>query len=149
VQVKIHNVTTYAPDATDMLFHIMVSGTKSDPQSVRWIADAMTIIQSSHLEIDWSRMVHHAKQQRVLLKIKEALSYLHETFQANVPETIMESFKNISVSFLEQIEYQRVNSKHEAHRETLFGGFPLYLIEYLRLTRDTGVLPALAGFPGI
>ena len=148
VPVKIHDVATYAPDATDMLFHVIVSGTTLDPdQSVHWIADAMTIIQSSHLEIDWSRMVHHAKKHLVFLEIKEALNYLHETFKAKMPKTIIDSFKHIPVSFLEQIEYQRLNSKHKAHHETLLGGLPLYLIEYLRLTRDTGVLPALAGFP--
>jgi hypothetical protein len=147
--VKIHDVATYAPDATDMLFHVIVSGIRSNPErSVCWIADAVTIIQSSHQEIDWPRMIHHARKHIVFPEIKEALGYLNETFRAKVPKTIMESFNSIPMSFLEQIDYQFDNWENRACRETLFGGFPLYIIDYLRLSRDTEVLPALVGFPG-
>ena len=48
VPITIHNVPTYALDPTDMLFHVIVHGVTWNPEPpIRWIADAMTIIQSS------------------------------------------------------------------------------------------------------
>ncbi len=148
VPIVIHHIPAYAQNPADMLFHVIVDGAKWNPEpSIHWIADAITIMQSSHTEVDWSRIINQAKKHKVSLQMKEALHYLDENFQAGVPKTIMDRTKSIPVSSLEQFEYRRVISCHETDRETLLGGFPLYLIEYLRLTRDTGLWPALAGFP--
>ena len=46
---------------------------------------------------------------------------------------------------MNDFEYRRLISDGEVYSETLLGGFPTYLIEYLRLTRDTGFLPAFIG----
>jgi hypothetical protein len=148
VSFKVQDVPSYALDPTDLLFHVIVHGVKWNPEpAIRWIADAMTIIQSLDIEIDWYRIISHAKKYMVCLQIREGLNYLYENFQAPVPKTVMDKINKIPVSYLERFEYHRLISDGEVYRETLLGGFPSYLIEYLRLTRDTGFLRAFMGFP--
>ena len=101
---KVQDVSSYALDPTDMLFHVIVHGVKWNPEPpIRWIADAMTIIQSSDFEIDWPRIISHAKKYMVCLQIREGLNYLYENFQAPVPKTIMDSINKIPVSYLERL----------------------------------------------
>jgi hypothetical protein len=148
VPIKIHNVPSYALDPTDMLFHVILHGIMWNPEPpIRWIADAMTIIQSSERQIDWLRIIRHAKKYMACLRIKEGLNYLYDNFQAPVPKKIMDSFNNIPISYLERFEYQRLMTNGEYYSSTLLGKFPTYLIRYLRLTRDDRFLSALAGFP--
>ncbi|MDH4230859.1 MAG: nucleotidyltransferase family protein [Nitrospirota bacterium] len=148
VPIKIQDVPSYALDPTDMLFHVIVHGVKWNPEPpIRWIADAMTIIRSPDPHIDWSRLMSHAKKYMVCLQIKEGLNYLNENFQAPVPKKIMDNINNMTVSYLERLEYRRLIMNGEEYSGTLLGGGPTYLIQYLRLTKDTGFLPALAGFP--
>jgi hypothetical protein len=148
VPIKVHGVHSHALDPTDMLFHIIVHGIKWNPEPpIRWIADAMTIIQTPGLHIDWPRIISHAKKYIVSLQVKEGLNYLYENFQAPVPKTIMDKINAMRVSYLELFEYRRLISSDEYYSGTLLGGFPAYLTGYLRLTRGAGFLPALAGFP--
>jgi hypothetical protein len=148
VPIKIQGVPSHALDPTDMLFHVIVHGIKWNPEPpIRWIADAMTIIQSPDLHIDWPRIISHAKKYMVCLQIKEGLNYLYENFQAPVPKTTMDNINAMPVSYLERFEYRRLISNGEYYSGTLLGGFPAYLIGYLRLTRGSGFLPAFAGFP--
>ncbi len=148
VPIKVQNVPSYALDPTDMLFHVIVHGIKwNEEPPIRWIADAVTIMRSPDLRIDWSRIISHAKKYMVCLQIKEGLNYLYEKFRAPVPKTVMDDIGAIPVSYLERFEYRRLISNGEYYSGTLLGGFPAYLVEYLRLTRDSAFLPAFAGFP--
>jgi hypothetical protein len=148
VPIKIHGVPSYALDPTDMLFHVIIHGVKWNPEPpIRWIADAMTIIQSPDRQIDWLRIISHAKKYMVSLQIKEGFSYLYENFHVPVPKTIMDNINHMPVSYLERFEYRHLISNGEDYSGTLLGGGPKYLIQYLRLTRDTGLLPAFIGFP--
>jgi len=148
VPIKIQGVPSNALDPTDMLFHVIVHGIKwNEEPPIRWIADAMTIIQSPDLQIDWPRIISHAKKYMVSLQVREGLHYLYEQFRAPVPETIMDEINNVPVSHLERFEYRRLISNGKYYSGTLLGGFPTYLIEYLRLTKDSAFLPAMARFP--
>lgn len=148
VPIKIHGIPSNTLDPTDMLFHVIVHGIKWNPEPpIRWIADAMTIIRSNNPDIDWTRIINHAKKYMVSLQVKEGLCYLYDKFQAPVPKTIMDDIKAMPVSHLERFEYRRLISNDEYYSGTLLGGFPGYLIGYLRLTRGSGFLPSFAGFP--
>jgi hypothetical protein len=148
VPVKMHHTSSYALDPTDMLFHVIVHGVKWNPEPpIRWIADAITILESSGPEIDWPRIISHAKKYMVCVQIKEGLNYLYENFHAQVPKTLMDDINRMPVSCLERFEYRRLTSNGENYNGTLLGGGPTHLIAYLRLTRDTAFLPRVAGFP--
>ncbi|MEJ2685077.1 MAG: nucleotidyltransferase family protein, partial [Candidatus Sulfobium sp.] len=146
VPIKIQGVPSNALDPTDMLFHVIVHGIKWNPEPpIRWIADAMTIIQSNNLDIDWTRIISQAKKYMVSLQVKEGLHYLYDKFQAPVPKTIMDNINAMPVSYLERFEYRRLVSNGECYSGTILGGFPGYLIGYLRLTRGSGFLPSFGG----
>lgn len=148
VPITIQDAHSCALDPTDMLFHVIVHGVKWNPEPpIRWIADAITILQSSDVDIDWIRIMSHAKKYMVCLQIREGLSYLYDNFQAPVPKSVIDNIRKLPVSFLERLEYKRLMANTESQRETLLGGFPTYLIQYLRLAKDTGFLPSIIGFP--
>lgn len=148
VPIRIQNVSSHTLDPTDMLFHVIVHGIKwNEEPPIRWIADAMTMMQSPDVQIDWPRIISHAKKYMVSLQVREGLHYLYKQFRAPVPETVMGEINGIPISHLERFEYRRLISNGEYYSGTLLGGFPTYLIEYLRLTKDSAFLPAIARFP--
>jgi hypothetical protein len=152
VPIRINEVSTYALDSTDTLFHVIIHGVRwnSEPP-IRWIADAMCIINSTDSEIDWPRLIIQAKKSRLVIPVKEALNYLHEKFQAPIPNSILDSMNQLSVSRTESLEYRIITRNPETISNTLLGtligNFPIYLVEYLRLTNDSGFLRKIIGLP--
>lgn len=56
VSVKIENVQTLALCPADQLLHVFAHGVRwSEVPPFRWVADAMTVINSSQSEVDWNR----------------------------------------------------------------------------------------------
>jgi hypothetical protein len=152
VPIRINEVSTYVLNQTDNLFHVIVQGVRLNTEpSIRWIADAMSIINSTDSEIDWSRLIIQAKKSRLIIPVKEALNYLHEKFLAPIPKSNLENMNQLSISCTESLEYRIMMRNPETSSDTLLntllGRFPLYLIEYLRLTNDTGFLRKIIGLP--
>lgn len=146
VPVKVQDVPSYALDATDMLFHIIVHGVRWNPEpAIRWIADAVTIMKSSGPQIDWRRIINHAKKYMVSLQLKEGLNYLYRNFQIFVPAAALDEINGLPASRFERFEY-RLLIKNEDFG-WLLGGGPVYLAEYLR-TRKGGLPGAIPGFAG-
>ncbi|MHC4268330.1 MAG: nucleotidyltransferase family protein [Planctomycetota bacterium] len=152
VPIRVNEVSTYALNPTDNLFYVVVQGVRLNTEPpIRWIADAMSIINSTDSEIDWPRLIKQAKKSRLIIPIKEALNYLHEKFQAPIPNSIVENMNQLSISCTESLEYRIMTRRSETSSNTLLntllGRFPLYLVEYLRLTNDTGFLRKIIGLP--
>ncbi len=146
VPIRINEVSTYALNPTDTLFHVIVHGVMRNPEPpIRWIADAMCIINSTYSEIDWPRLIIQAKKNQVVLRLKEALNYLHEKFQAPIPNSILDSMNQLPISRIESLEYHYI--MNELNPDTHLGGFQIYLVEYLRLTNGTGLLWKIIGLP--
>lgn len=152
VPIRLNEVYTYALNSTDTLFQVIVQEVRLNPElPIRWIADAMSIINSPDSEIDWSRLIIQAKKRRVVLRLKQALNYLHEKFQAPIPNSIIENMNQLPISRTESLEYRIVMRDPERISNTLLGaligGFPLYLVEHLRLSNGTGMLWKIIGLP--
>ncbi|MCE5310256.1 MAG: nucleotidyltransferase family protein [Acidobacteriales bacterium] len=72
-----------APSATDQLFHVCAHGLQWDWQpSVRWIADALTVLREP---VDWERVARLARAARMHVRLATALDYLRDRFGAPVP----------------------------------------------------------------
>ncbi len=138
-------VPTFALNPADALLHVVIHGVRfnSEPP-IRWIADAMTIINSSDLEIDWKRLIQQAKKHHVGFRLKKALNYLSDRFQARIPNSVMAYINDIPISLIERFEYRYIMNSQE---NALLGAFPLYFAQYLRLTNGTGLLPSVIEFP--
>ncbi|MFC1488446.1 nucleotidyltransferase family protein [Thermodesulfobacteriota bacterium] len=107
MEMKIKNIATRALSVTDQLFHICVHGGKyCDVSPIRWIADAIMILNTSRSDIDWDRLIVQAEKRRLVLPIKETLSYLKNKFDASIPQVIIENLNKIPVSKMERLEYK-------------------------------------------
>ncbi|WP_201352031.1 nucleotidyltransferase domain-containing protein [Hydrogenimonas urashimensis] len=101
--VDFNGFSTYTLDATDHLMHTCVHGLEWNPvASIRWIADAKTIIDNS--EIDWPRLLDDARTRHVVLPLLYSLRYLWERFHASIPEDALTGLEAIEPK---RIEYYR------------------------------------------
>jgi len=152
VSIQLAGVSTLALNPTDTLLHVIVHGARWNPEPpIRWIADAMSLINSSDKEIEWTRFINQAKKHKVVLRVKEALHYLQDKFQACIPMPIMEQINQIPISFTERLEYHYITETPDTISNTfvgkLLGGLPYHLVGYLRFTNSTGLLRKIIGFP--
>jgi len=117
VPLEHRNVSTLAPDSTDLLFHVLVHGVESNPlPPIRWIADATTLINSTDASIDWMRLINRAKKESCRLIMRETLNYLHVRFQARIPHPIMLAVNRLHISPFELTEFHfRLNNWEGKH----------------------------------
>jgi hypothetical protein len=147
VEANIHGVSTHALNPTDQLLHVCVHGARWNLVSpLRWIADAMMIMNTSRSEIDWDRLITQAQKRYYILPLKDTMNYLRDLLNAPIPLSILESIKNIRISKkVERIEYW---AKNNPVRFT--GALPDYFARYLRyswMVRTTGLSNQSIGFP--
>lgn len=75
---------------TDLLLHVCVHGAWSGSNAtVRWIADAVTVIAAADGGIDWDRLTLQVERRRLALLVLEPLRYLAEVFAAPVPAAVL------------------------------------------------------------
>ncbi len=107
VPVDINGVAARALNPTDQLLHTCVHGAEWNPiPPLRWIADAHTILKRSGDEIDWNRLVRHARQRRLVPAARDTLTYLQENFQAPVPGAVLGELRCTRVGFVDMLEYR-------------------------------------------
>ena len=75
------------PAPEDLLLNVVVHGVTSIPTwSSRWVVDAVVLLHTH--DIDWDRLVDHARRHRVVVPVRSALRYLEETFDAPIPADV-------------------------------------------------------------
>jgi hypothetical protein len=142
------NVSTLAPDSTDNLLHAIIHGVRFNEESpIRWIADAVILINSPDREIDWIYFISQAEKHRVVLRIREALKYVQDKFNANVPKEVMDQLDHFSVSRPELIEYQEITTDPENRNDSLLAMLAICLSEYRRINGNSRVFAPISGFP--
>jgi hypothetical protein len=146
VPVQMKDVSTKALNPADALLHVIVHGVKWNPEPpIRWIADAMSIINCPDSRIEWERLIHQAKKHRVSLRVKEALNYLRGGFQASVPAVVIDRLDNIRLSRAERFEFRRIMINEKARGYALSGGFEFAFTHYLRLSHGKAPLAVISG----
>lgn len=140
--IEIAGVKTHILSATDNLFHAIVHGIRKNPEPpIRWITDAVTIINSNDVSVDWQRLLAFSKKFRVYLQIKEALLYLKSNFNAAIPQEIIDQVNNYKPSFVERIVYwhgKRIGDN--AQEFTLTDRIYSFYARYLRQTNREGLV---------
>jgi hypothetical protein len=88
VDLDLMGTATAALAAADQLVHVCAHGLRWDvTTTVRWAADAMTIIGSDGL--DWRRVVERSRAWHVTVAVASALTWLRESLQAHVPQWVL------------------------------------------------------------
>jgi hypothetical protein len=107
VSIKIGGVQTLALGPTHQLLHTCWHGARwNEVPPIRWVADAMAILGASAAEIDWSGLLKKAQRHRIVLPVKDSLTYLKEKFDAPVPDTLLRSLSAVRVSKMERENYE-------------------------------------------
>jgi hypothetical protein len=129
VEVNFHGVPTHALNPTDQLLHVCVHGARWNRVSqLRWIADAVMIMNTSRSEIDWNRLITQAQKRYYILPLKDTMNYLRDLLNVPIPLSILKSIENIRISKnLERFEYWGRN-----HLVRRMGFLPDYFARYLR-----------------
>ncbi len=71
------------------LFHAIVHGLGSTGEAVlRWVPDALTILQAAADDLDWDAFVAAARRHHCTLLVSEGVGYLVEAWDAEIPETV-------------------------------------------------------------
>src|SRR3972149_871099 len=90
IPVQVADVPTRALNPTDQLLHVCVHGAAWNPvPPLRWIADAMVILNVSYSEVEWTRLIAQAKKRRLTFPLRHALTYLRDSFGAAIPSHVL------------------------------------------------------------
>jgi len=106
IPVQIGGAQTFALNHTDQLLHTCWHGARwNEVPPIRWIADAMAILGASAADIDWGSLLQKAQRHRIVMPIRDSLQYLKNTFDAPVPDTLLESLSAVRISKIERENY--------------------------------------------
>jgi hypothetical protein len=142
IPVKMAKVDSMSPNPTDMLFHVIIHGVAWNPvPPIRWIADAITLINSDDFTIDWQRLINTAQKHHLNLRLKKGLQYLHDNFHPLIPPSVMKTIINLPVYYLEKIEYRFMIGNRDNVSSSPFAAFCCHLCRFRRLNTGKSIFP--------
>jgi len=99
-------VTAFTLCAEDHLLHAIAPGMRPDGLApIRWVADAMVLLRTTGDRFDWMRLWNEARRRRLLLAVREALSYLSRRFHVAIPADALQRFAAAPVDLEERCEF--------------------------------------------
>lgn len=141
------------PSATEMLIISVANGFSRAPASpLRWIADALLVLQTDADAIQWETLVQRARRPGLTLGLTAGLEFLAREFGAPVPPTVLAELRRLPVSWQERsAHWAAVNTvprkvetllheaaKHRARRLHYSTGVPRDLLGHL--AQSTGAM---------
>jgi hypothetical protein len=73
--------------------------------TVRWIPDAVMILNTFGSTMDWPRFVHQAQRHRAVAAISQALSFLTQSLAIAIPAEVMRQLTNAAVTPTEHMAH--------------------------------------------
>ena len=86
-----------------LLQAIVHASARLDSATIRWIADAITILRSSR--IDWDRVLTQAARRRFVLALREAVEYISGHFSVELPTELPGRLRDLGVTLFERVEF--------------------------------------------
>jgi hypothetical protein len=121
-----------------------VHGTgSSEAPSIRWAADALTILAAAAGGVAWGDLVAHARDRRLTLAVADALAYLRGELGAPVPEAVLGQLRSTATRRHERLG-QRALAATPGPLTTVF----VVWDRYRRLREVANPLPRPRGFLG-
>jgi len=148
VVVRIMQVRTRALAPTDALLHTVVHGIRwNEEPTVRWVADAMSILHATKGAIDWGGLRDEARSQRVLFRLLAGLGYLRRALGAPVPEGALELLRDTAPAGIELMEYRVLALGSQGRNRPRLGHSLLLLVQYLRFVSGMSLSRKIAETP--
>ena len=140
VPFKVSGAETKSFCPTDQLFHTIIHGFRTNPEPpVRWIADAVTLISTCGMEIDWDRLTSQTANFRVHLQMREALNYLVKVFDADIPDRVIAALNAMKSSSANRVVYRHAMKIGDMVPETMYQKLFSIYAGFLRQTSETGI----------
>ncbi len=134
-------------DPTSLLFLVIVHGVRWNEQTpVRWIPDAMMILQRRGADIDWDRLVTFAQARRLTHRLGLGLDYLVRTLAAPVPADALDRLRSSRMSRLEWVEQSALLADNRRLERSVLGQQWLRFVDYLRYADTSGPFAFANGF---
>lgn len=106
IPTEVNGVPTLALNPADQMLHAFVHGIRwNAAPPFRWVADVMSILETSKTSFDWNRLLVKTREHRVVLPVRSGLSYIQNTFGAAVPREILQALRNEPVTRKEALWY--------------------------------------------
>jgi hypothetical protein len=147
IALEVAGTKTLSFDATDLFFHTIVHGLRYNPEPpIRWIADAMTILDSDDHQIDYNRLLQNTAKFRAVLYMKDAVNYLIHHFKAEFPETFVEGLLKMKVTRTEKFVFAHAQKYGDKQPKTFVEKINSVFAAYLRQTSRRNYFSQLMGF---
>lgn len=102
-------------DATHQLLHACLHGALWNAlPPMRWVTDAMWILRKD--DIDWHRLMEHARALNGMQLLKNSLAYIHSHFDAPIPDAVLKQLADIRPSRFERLEFSLQTSSSSEMR---------------------------------
>jgi len=101
----------HCPDDTHLLFHTCVHGVRWSYGILTWIPDALTMLKNKGQLLYWDRLVEKAEATRTALYLRNALAYLADEFNAELPDTVLRQLNEVKTNWVERNEYRTFSEK--------------------------------------
>jgi hypothetical protein len=90
---------------TALLLHTVLHGVRWNPETpIRWIPDALRVLQVRGAEVDWKAMVDLAMAIQSPVRLRMGLEFLEREFAAGIPRWVRDSLPATPVSLRERID---------------------------------------------
>jgi hypothetical protein len=94
---------------TMLLLHTCAHGMRwNEMSAIRWVTDAVMIIEKRGTDIDWQLLYNEAEEKNLIYTIKRGMKILKEDFNAPIPDEFMELINSIKVSSQEKKLYEEL-----------------------------------------
>jgi hypothetical protein len=136
VSATLADVPTRILNPTDELLNVIVHGVRWNViPTIRWIADAVTVLETSADMIDWERLLAQAAKRRVVLVLQKAFAFLRDEMNTPIPALVVERLNELPVARIEQMDYETKIVEAQTF------GLKLYWVGYARLAPSRELRP--------
>lgn len=131
------------PAPEDLLVGVCVHGTRATPsRTIRWVIDAVAVIEATGGAMDWELVVRIARRRRVSLAMAEALRFVRDEFGAEAPGDAIAALEGTRRGWIERLDYRAQGNKAR----------PAWAVastftRYLRQAEGQGVVAGARKFP--
>jgi hypothetical protein len=106
IEVTLGHTATRVPDPADYLVQACIDGARANSGStLRWITD-VTVLLGAVPDLDWDLLASEARRHHVSLLVAEALRYLVETLDVDVPRAAIGAMAAAPTSPRERVAHR-------------------------------------------
>jgi hypothetical protein len=146
--VMFRDIATSAPGPTLALLHTLAHGMHPNIESpIRWIADALTLLQDPQVTIDWPLFCRTAGNLGLSHRVLLALTYLQECHGQKIPATVLQTLAKTRRTPAEVLELAVMARRDRWRRPLAVDRCLLIAAEFFRLAQGRTSIAIAAMIP--